>query len=78
MAAGLTEDNTRYGRARKKRCEMEHERLVKAEQTAALLVSDLLDIHKHTDNLPLEELMLEEIERVQRLHRRLKRFSGQA
>jgi len=53
----------------------ETERLVKAEQTAGLLASDLLDIHRHTDNVPLEELMLEAIEQVKKIQRRLKRFS---
>ncbi len=55
----------------------ERERLIKAEQTASLLLSDLRDILKHTANLPLEEIMVEAIEQVNRLHRRLKRFAGQ-
>ena len=54
----------------------EKERLVKAEQAAELLSSDLRDILTHTDNLPLEELMVEAIEQVERLRRRLKRFAG--
>jgi len=53
----------------------EKERLTKAEQTASLLLSDLKDILMHTDNLPLEEIMVEAMEQVNRLHRRLKRFA---
>ncbi len=53
----------------------ENERLVKAEQTAGLLASDLREILKATDNLALEEIMVEAIEQVARLQRRLKRFS---
>ena len=54
----------------------ENEPLVKAEQTASLLIGDLREILKTTDNLPLEELMLEAIEQVEKLRRRLKRFAG--
>ncbi len=54
----------------------EQERLVKAEQCASLLVSDLQDIHKNTDNMPLEEIMFEAIEQVEKIRRRLKRFAG--
>ncbi len=53
----------------------ENERLAKAEQCAGILVGDLTDILKHTDNLPLEELMVEAIVQVQNIQRRLKRFS---
>ena len=56
--------------------EKEKERLTKAEQAAGLLASDLKDILMHTDNLPLEELMVEAIEHVERIRRRLKRFAG--
>ena len=55
---------------------MEKERLIKAEQAAGLLASDLKDILTHTDNLPLEEIMVEAIEHVERIRRRLKRFAG--
>jgi len=54
----------------------ENERLVKAEQCAGLLVSDLKDILQHTDNLPLEEIVVEAMEQVQKIRRRLKRFAG--
>jgi hypothetical protein len=54
----------------------EKERLTKAEQCAALLASDLKDILTHTDNLPLEEIMVESIEQVEKVRRRLKRFAG--
>jgi hypothetical protein len=54
----------------------ENERLVKAEQTAGLLAGDLRDILTHTDNLPLEEIMVEAIEQVEKIRRRLKRFAG--
>ncbi len=53
----------------------ENERLVKAEQTADLLASDLRDILTHSDNLPLEEIMVEAIEQVEKIRRRLKRFA---
>jgi hypothetical protein len=36
----------------------EQERLVKAEQTATFLLSELQEIHKHTKNIALEELIL--------------------
>ena len=54
----------------------ENERLVKAEQAAGLLASDLRDILTHTDNLPLEEIMVEAIEQVEKIRRRLKRFAS--
>ena len=53
----------------------ELERLVKAEQCAALLISDLREIMTRTDNVPLEEIMVEAIDQVAKLHRRLKRFA---
>jgi hypothetical protein len=53
----------------------EKERLTKAEQAAGLLASDLKDILTHTDNLPLEEIMVEAIEQVEKVRRRLKRFA---
>ena len=56
--------------------EDEKERLVKAEQCASLLASDLREILTKTDNLPLEELMVEAIEQVEKIRRRLKRFAG--
>jgi hypothetical protein len=54
----------------------EKERLTKAEQAAGLLASDLKDILRHTDNLPLEEIMLEAFQQVETIRRRLKRFAG--
>ena len=54
----------------------EKERLIKAEQCAGLLSSDLRDILTHTDNIPLEEIMMEAIEQVEKIRRRLKRFAG--
>ncbi len=54
----------------------EKERLTKAEQAAGLLASDLKDILTHTDNLPLEEIMLEAFQQVEKIRRRLKRFAG--
>ena len=57
--------------------EKERERLTKAEQAAGLLLSDLREILKYTDNLPLEEIMVEAMEQVEKVRRRLKRFVGQ-
>ena len=54
----------------------EKERLIKAEQSAALLRNDLRDVFSHTDNLPLEEIMMEAIGQVELIRRRLKRFQG--
>jgi len=54
----------------------EKERLTKAEHSAGFLLDDLREIHKFTENLPLEELMIEAIEQVTKLRRRLKRFAG--
>jgi hypothetical protein len=54
----------------------ERERLIKAEQAAVCLASDLRDILAHTDNLPLEEIMLEALEQVEKVRRRLNRFAG--
>ena len=54
----------------------ERERLIKAEQAAELLSSDLRDILTHTDSLPMEEIMVESIEQVEKVRRRLKRFAG--
>jgi hypothetical protein len=66
---------TRYDKRQGDQEMDENERLTKAEQCAALLISDLRDIVQHTDNFPLEELLVEAIEQVERIHRRLKRFS---
>jgi len=55
----------------------EKERLTKAEQATGLLLSDLRDIFTHTDNLPLEEIIVEAMEQVEKVRRRLKRFAGQ-
>ena len=57
--------------------ENEKERLVKAEQSAGLLASDLKEILTRTDNLPLEEIMVSDIQQVERIRQRLKRFAGQ-
>jgi hypothetical protein len=57
--------------------ENEKERLVKAEQAAGLLSSDLREILTRTDNLALDEIMLEAIQEVEKIRRRLKRFAGQ-
>ena len=57
--------------------ENEKERLVKAEQAAGLLSSDLRDILTRTDNLALDEIMLKAIQEVEKIRRRLKRFAGQ-
>ena len=54
----------------------DNERLTKAEQSAAFLPNDLREIVKLTDNLPLEELVIDAIQQLQTLHRRLKRFAG--
>ena len=54
----------------------EKERLVKAEQTAGLLVSDLKEILTRTDNLALEEIMVESIQKVEKIRQMLKRFAG--
>jgi hypothetical protein len=54
----------------------ENEQLTKAEQSAAFLISDLREIVKYTDNLALEEIVIEAIQQVEKLHRRLKRFAG--
>ena len=56
--------------------ENEKERLTKAEQTAGLLASDLKEILTRTDNLALEEIIVESIEQVEKIRRRLKRFAG--
>lgn len=54
----------------------EKERLTKAEHAAGFLLDDLREIHRFTNNMPLEELMVEAIEQVEKLRRRLKRFAG--
>jgi len=54
----------------------EKERLVKAEQTAGLLASDLKAILTRTDNLALEEIMVESIQKVEKIRQMLKRFAG--
>jgi hypothetical protein len=51
------------------------ERLIKAKDSAFQLLNDLREVLTKTDNLPLEELMVEAVEQVQKLHRRLKRFA---
>jgi hypothetical protein len=57
--------------------EKERERLTKAKDSAFLLLSDLRAVVTKTDNLALEELIVEAVEQVQKLHRRLKRFAEQ-
>ena len=54
----------------------EKERLTKAEQTAGLLASDLKEILTRTDNLALEEIMVESIQKVEKIRQMLKRFAG--
>jgi glutamyl-tRNA reductase len=54
----------------------EKERLTKAEQTAGLLASDLKEILTRTDNLALEEIMVESMQQVEKIRQRLKRFAG--
>ena len=53
----------------------ETERLTKAEHSAGFLLNDLREIVKLTDNLPLEELVIDAIQQLQTLHRRLKRLA---
>ena len=55
--------------------EKELERVTKAEHSAGFLLNDLREIVKYTNDLPLEELMVEAIQQVTTLHRRLKRFA---
>ena len=47
-----------------------------AELGAEVLIADLREIIKHTDNLPLEEIMIDSLEMVEKLRSRLKRFSA--
>jgi len=55
----------------------DHERLIMAELGAEVLIADLREIIKHTDNLPLEELIIDALEMVEKLRSRLKRFSAE-
>ena len=47
-----------------------------AELATEVLIADLREIITHTENLPLEEIMVESLEQVQKLRRRLKRFQN--
>ena len=47
-----------------------------AEIGTELLIADLREIIKFTDNLPLEELIIDALEQVKKLRSRLKRFSA--
>ena len=51
-------------------------RLGVAEIGAGVLIADLREIIKYTKNLPLEEIMVEALEMVIKLQRRLKRFQN--
>ena len=53
----------------------ELERLTKAEHSAGFLLDDLREIVKFTDNVALEEIVVEAIGQVTTLHRRLKRIA---
>jgi hypothetical protein len=56
---------------------IERERIVKAHQAASLLLADLREIQAKTDSVALEELMLEAIEHVAKLSRKLGRIAEQ-
>jgi hypothetical protein len=51
-------------------------RLIMAELGAEVLIADLHEILKHTQNLPLKELIAEALEQVEKLRRRLKLFAS--
>ena len=53
----------------------EIERLTKAEHSAGFLLDDLREIVKSTDNVALEEIVVEAIQQVAKLHNRLKRIA---
>ena len=54
----------------------DHARLIMAEISAEVLIADLREVIKHTENLPLEELIIDSLEQVEKLRSRLKRFSA--
>ena len=56
---------------------MERERIVKTHQAAALLLADLREVQAKTDCIALEEMMLEAIEQVAKLSRKLGRIAEQ-
>jgi len=55
----------------------ERERIVKAHQAAALLLADLREVQAKTDFIALEELMLDSIDQVAKISRRLGRIAEQ-
>ena len=57
--------------------EIERERIVKAHQAASFLLSDLREIQAKTDCIALEEMMLDSIEQVAKMSRRLGRIAEQ-
>jgi hypothetical protein len=54
---------------------MEHERLTKAHQAAQLLAADLRETHAKTDSVSLEILLLDMIEQVGQISKRLSRLA---
>ena len=56
----------------------ELERLTKAEQTAGQFLADLREVHCKTDNVALEEIMIEAIDSTVKILRRLRRCGEQA
>ena len=56
---------------------MERKRLTKAHQAAQLLLADLREVHAKTDNVALDELMVNVITQVTNISRLLKRLSEQ-
>jgi hypothetical protein len=56
---------------------IERERIVKAHQAATLLLADLRAIQAKTDCIALEEMMLDSIEQVAKMSRRLGRIAEQ-
>ena len=75
MGIGPALTVTRSIGQRQKLTRTNEKRLVKAKQCAGLLSSDLREILTHTDNLALDEIMLEAIQEVEKIRRRLKRFA---
>ena len=57
--------------------EMERERIVKSHQAASLLLADLREVQAKTDSVALEEMILDSIEQVAKLSRRLGRIAEQ-
>jgi hypothetical protein len=55
---------------------MQNEGIAKAAQTTNLLLSDLQEAHKDTDNVAAEILLLEMIEQVAKISNRLERLAA--